>query len=48
MAWPHVGTAMTKRQIEATARAVVDNLLGRGFASSLDDGAALALSLIHI
>ena len=42
MAWHHVGTAMTKRQIEATARAVVDNLLGRGFASSLDDGAALA------
>ena len=42
MAWPRVGTAMTKRQIEATARAVVDNLLGRGFASSLDDGAALA------
>ena len=26
--------AMTKRQIEGTARAVVDNLLGRGFVSS--------------
>ena len=28
--------AMTKRQIEGTARAVVDNLLGRGFVSSAE------------